>query len=207
MGTEQTPSATLPGMRHRTRCGQILPHCGGPAPRLAWGCSSVRLTLCNHGARSGSARPQAQDPSPAASYHQPLLGAVNRLSKSGAPSAYTLAPKTGSTQWGTVAMVSQLASWAMGARPEVALPTTDRGEAEPGACWEGGWGGLHFRCLPPCPPPLLSMVHREGDHIIYCPNCDTFEHEEGGAIKNDTGNRWKPCGRIARAGFKFLLCF
>lgn len=82
-----------------------------------------------------------------------------------------------------------------------------RGEAEPGACWEGEWGGLHFRCLPPRPPPLLSMVHREGDHIIYCPNCDTFEHEEGAVIKNDTGNRWKPCGRIVRAGFKLLLCF
>lgn len=38
----RAPSATLPGMRHRTRCGQILPHCGGPASP-----SRPRLLICH----------------------------------------------------------------------------------------------------------------------------------------------------------------
>ena len=62
--------------------------------------------------------------------------AVNRLNKSGVPTACTLgpqnalagSPKTGSMLWGTVTTVSQLASWAMGARPEVVLPTHHSGE-------------------------------------------------------------------------------
>lgn len=46
----RAPSATLPGMRHRTRGGQILPHCGGPASPSHLRLPICQLTLCNHGA-------------------------------------------------------------------------------------------------------------------------------------------------------------
>lgn len=41
-------SATLPGMRHKTRRGEIPPHCGGPAPPSCPRLLIFRLTLYNH---------------------------------------------------------------------------------------------------------------------------------------------------------------
>lgn len=67
--------------------------------------------------------------------------------------------------------MSQLASWAMGTRLEVALLTADGGEGKP----VGPAGKVRERA----PPPLFHVVKRDGDHIMYCPNCDTFEEEEG----------------------------
>lgn len=70
---------------------------------------------------------------------KPIWG--SQCLSSGPQKSLARGPQTGSTHWDTVATVSQLASWAMEARPEVALPTTDgrgraRGPAGKG-CGEG----------------------------------------------------------------------
>lgn len=67
---------------------------------------------------------------------------------SGPQSSLVRGPKTGSTHWSTVAIVSQPTCWAIEARPEVALPTTGRGEGE--------LGGLLGRGTERAPFPLPS---------------------------------------------------
>lgn len=70
-----------------------------------------------------------------------------------------------------VTTVSQLASWAMGARSEVVLPPAivvsggRVGWRGAWACWEGSEERA---------PPPLPVVRRAGDHIMYCPNYDDF---------------------------------
>lgn len=76
---------------------------------------------------------------------------------SGAQRSLARGPETGSTHWGRVAIVSQLASWVVEARPEVVLPTSD-GVRAGRACWEGEWREL--RLPPDLVLPLLSMVSR-----------------------------------------------
>lgn len=83
--------------------------------------------------------------------------------------------------------MSQLASWAMEAGPEVAHSPQVGVRESPGPAG---------KCLPHRPPPLLSLANRKGDHRLYCPNCDIFESEEGILLKSSwaTGaNRVADC--------------
>lgn len=77
----------------------------------------------------------------------------------------------------------------MGARPEVALSIAEGGkggQVEPA-------GKMSGEAPPPAlPSPPDSMLSTEGDHILYCLNCDP-PAERAGAIKISTGNKCKPC--------------
>lgn len=125
-------SAVLPGMRHRPDVEGFLstPLCWTGSPISSEAAHLSDSLFVTMGLRARPACPQGPGSLPNSLLPVTSPRSCQQLKEiwgshylhSGLQSSLARGPKTGSTRWGTEAIVSQLASWAMGAGPKVAHP-------------------------------------------------------------------------------------